>query len=854
MVVVRESPRAKLSPEKNTAQWPPKSPFQALLSSPSGRRKWQEHRGRGGDRTPSPSPLRKPFGGSKALRELSVSEDDGDDDEEEEEEEDEETVRLRLQEIQAKLKLKRLRQKAKREVPGSEGQSDSIPQTTSRADSPPTSPRKSTKPSIPPPRPREEAVEIEVPLSPIKNRNPPKAQTSPARARLGLNPAFKAQDVSLKRARDGTQLQRRHNRPDEDVFGAAKPASFSDRLAQSRLTSRDERAKRERVEKARGKGFGGDRGSVGDVQSSDGFGERATSRRTDDATRPASAQRVRASSQLDGEGTVSRSASTRSSRPEEQSNPRPNAISTFTTHPQTSIPNDTPAADDHNNDSSLPISAPEQDPPPSFFEPISQLHLSKRHIPHPDLTHAMSGKELYTLPRLLKEVTAPHYDPPDCESDFVLFAILASKSNPFDQKASHRTSDEHKVQENADVPRNKFMVLHLCDLKWEVDCFLFGTAFDQFWKLTPGTLLAILNPSVMPPKTNQQHSGRFSLKLGSSEDCVMEIGVARDLGYCGSVRRDGRLCGQWIDRGRTEICEVHLDMIVGRERKGRMEVNGMWRGVSKNVIGGERTKSSGREKAGFDHKNKNPTSTYHREYGNVYSVPSSTTSSYATKSAATLLDAEDMSVLHNISASEASRKRIAAAQRERDLAQRLGEMGNSVGAEYMRARTRNNTNTISTTNTRSGDVSAEGAKKALFEKPSAAELGLLGKKAGEQRLSPGKDRKRHFGVGAMSREGVGALGWGGAKRAGLLLPKANSRLDSPEKGQRRLDDARGGAGIVRGQEGSGGLLQGRRKKRARFALEKGIREPGRESLGEELLKVGEGTADDEDEDELDIVV
>ena len=444
----------------------------------------------------------------------------------------------------------------------------------------------------------------------------------------------------------------------------------------------------------------------------------------------------------------------------------------------------------------------------------------------------MHDKEIYTLPRLLKEVKAPHYDPPDCESDFVVFAVLASKSSPFDQKAGHRTN-EHKPQEDADKPRNKFMVFHLTDLKWEVDMFLFGSGFDRFWKLTPGTLVAILNPGIMPPKGNQ-NTGRFSLKLGSSEDCVMEIGVARDLGYCTSVKKDGNQCGTWVDKRSTEICEFHLNLMIDRERKHRMEVNTMFRGRS----GGPNHKANSRAgKEGHfdkhmekDNSKKSSNARYSREYGQLYSVRGGTT--------ANLLDAEDKVSLDE----ESSRKRIAAAQRERDLARKLGALGDSVGSEYMR--TKDDPSVNGSKPRRGGDDPS--SHMPYFEKPSASSLGLLGKKASEQRLSPSKERKRHFGLGAVGSAGSDAMGWGGARKANLLQPK--DRMGSPEKGQTRLGNLEAGRpGIVRNRSEEGSLSP---KKRARFDITgKGIREPGRESGAQELKRLGS----EDEEDGLDIV-
>jgi minichromosome maintenance protein 10 len=481
----------------------------------------------------------------------------------------------------------------------------------------------------------------------------------------------------------------------------------------------------------------------------------------------------------------------------------------------------------------------------------------------------MTGKEIYTLPRLLKEVKSPDYEAPDCESDYVVFALLTSKSDPFDIAKTHKQTDG-RPDDNVDAPRNKFMVLHLTDLKWEMDLFLFGTAFNQFWKLTPGTLLAILNPAIMPPRGNQ-HSGRFSLKLGSSDDAVMEIGVARDLGYCSSVKKNGQQCGDWIDKRKTSVCEFHINLQVAKSRKDRMEVNTMFRGAD-GLDGRKRTLSKkvpapGASRGGV----------HHREYGTLYSV-----SSGLGRSAATLLDADDTDALHNMTQEEASRKRIAAAQKERDLARHLAEMGRGVGAEYLRV-----------AHPSAGDAqdAAAEARSALFDKPSIASLGLGAKNAHDARLSPAKDRKRHFGLGEMTtataRKRDLPMGWGGAKKPGLDLVSRRSQNQNSstaaaptlDKGQTLLSHQEADVeaasfssagsstlaprtGQVRPRSQGSSIRSGGStspvKKRARFALPKGIREPGRESLPGDARAAGLEDVflfhdDDDDDDDLEIV-
>ncbi|KAK4570266.1 hypothetical protein LTR86_002346 [Recurvomyces mirabilis] len=820
MVVVRESPRTKISPDKNNTQWPPKSPFQALLSSPSGRKKWQDRGTREQERSTSPSPMKNTQRSSRALQAMAgASEDELVDLDEEERQ-----AQLELAAIEARLKLEKIRQRKKLAAAGGENAGSS--RAASGTDSVTTSPRKSLRPSLSQPDLRR--VHVEVPLSPLKDRADPAEQLSPARRRLGLNSNALAGDVSLKRARDGSQIKRSESSQNEML----RP-SFNDRLRATQQRADDQEDKHDRIERVRNKGFDKKVPSFGDVTRKVEQGMKGSERISDIAS-------VR---ERRGTPRQTQDASTISSRPSSsseangQARPKPNGLFQSNNHKFNELPDNSSSNTSQDNETSNEIKSR-----PSY-ETFSELHLTKRHIPHVDIARAMEDKEIYALPRLLKEVTAPSYDPPDCESDWVVFAIVASKSSPYDQKQSHRTSDEGKPQDDALAPRNKFMVLKLCDLKWEVDCFLFGTAFDQFWKLTPGTLLAILNPDIMPPKTNQ-HSGRFSLKLGSSEDCVMEVGMVRDLGYCNSVKKDGQHCGEWIDKRSTEICEFHLNLFIEKQRKGRMEVNGMWRGISSGDSD-SRTKSRGRETGGYDKQMKAQQRkgkggagggiTQSREFGTLYSVNTGS-------SAADLLDAEDRNQLNGWAEHEASRKRIAAKEEERKLQRtlaKLGDGGDSVGAACLRDKTG-----LAPT------MSLEA--KALFQKPKAADLGLLGNKASTTHLSPSKERKKHFGLGALTTSGRDAIGWGGARKveSALLKPSttAAKRLASPEKGQTRLDATRPPAIRARSQDGSAsGSLSSPTKKRARFLLaEKGLREPGRESGGVELRL-------NEDDDDLDIV-
>jgi minichromosome maintenance protein 10 len=731
----------------------------------------------------------------------------------EEDEEDEETLQLRLQQIETRLKLKKLQQKTQKDTLSRQKRSDS--------------PRKLLPPRSAPP----ETERVEVPLSPVRKVEPLIEQVSPARRRLGLDAPFREQEISLKRARPVPASLRRSTAE----VNVPRPKSFSERLLESKEKELQQEARKEHLEELRSSAFG-------------------VSRSRTPTAEEQSAQKT-SRTQENGRGTItSRIGSVRQARATKE------------------VP--------HSSSNSSTAKAPSEiETSDAAYDPFSKIHLSKRLIAHSDVAREMSDKEIYTLPRLLKEVKSPDYEAPDCESDYVVFAVLSSKSDPFDVAQTHKQTDS-RSNDGTEAPRNKFMVLHLTDLKWEMDLFLFGTAFNQFWKLTPGTLLAILNPAIMPPRGNQ-HTGRFSLKLGSSDDAVMEIGKARDLGYCSSIKKNGQQCGDWIDKRKTTVCEFHINLQVAKSRKDRMEVNSMFRGTADSPDGRKRVLSKKAPAPGAK-------KFHHGDYGTLYSV-----SADMGRSAATLLDADDTDALHSMTREEASRKRIAAAQKERDLARQLVEMGRGAGAEYLRASHPSIADALDR-----NDAAAQ-ARSALFDKPTIASLGLGAKNAHEARLSPAKDRKRHFGLGEMTtataRKRDLPMGWGGAKQAGLALVSRKSHDQNPsastfprERGQTLISQPQqqqeadtantsfssashsaessshaARAGQVRPRSQGSSIRSGGStspvKKRARFALSKGIREPGRESLPGDARTAVEDVFlfhdddDDDDDDDLEIV-
>jgi minichromosome maintenance protein 10 len=739
-------------------------------------------------------------------------------DSEESEDEDEETLQLKLQAIEARLKLKKLQNGKRKE--------SSRPNTAAsgRIDHSKTlEPSALLQPGL------------QVPVSPVKDRRPPKQPPSPARVILGIDKGLKARDVSLKRPTSSAagNLSRlsSYRSSSQQETTAPKPKSFSERIAEGRMTAQEQAAKDERIEKSRSRGFGL-------PQDNDVFADSRTVSRETTASRSgareeaATASLARRSAQdFQQRSRPASVASQTESAPSRTCSRTSNATSTqaraskldSASNIRSGRPQLQERTSSFRKDGQDPAENPNEplgahpDAEPaegsSTFEPYSSLHLTKRSLDHTKLTRTLHGKQIYTIPQLLKEVKSPHYDPPDCETDYIVLGIVASKSTPRDQKNNPKSintagSDEYN--------RPKFMALRLTDLKWEVDMYLFDTGFEKWWKLTEGTVIAVLNPGIMPPRNKD--SGAFSLKVTSCEDTILEIGTAKDLGFCKSIKSDGHQCTQWIDKRKTEVCEFHIALQVDKARKGRMELNTM---VGMTGKGGKKFGRGGKEELKREGK-------YHDKY--LHETMYITPSGYGLNSAS-LLDEEDQRTLKGLEKKEAVRKRKREREKEDELARRLGSKGNGAGSEYLTYHRDVKRTTVTNGNgtTTSSMIPSSSTVSMASEPVDAEALGLLSNKAGLVSLSPVKGRKR--GIPSSNNDGNSApMGWGGAFKRGLLDK-------SPRKSSLKQD----GADVSP-------------RKKARLLLpEKGIRTPGRESLGGADIFLEQADEEDDDDDDLEII-
>ncbi|KAL1836932.1 hypothetical protein VTJ49DRAFT_4493 [Mycothermus thermophilus] len=864
------------------AQWPPKSPHDVLMSTPGGREKLRRMAEQS---SPSASPTRLRSTRSTAALSTARGEDDLFDGMDVDDEEDEETLQLKLQAIQAKLRLKKLQaakaaKKATAEL-RSAGMGTGAADTGGKSEGIPLQSKLATVAAVRDRIERDASRDlVQVPASPVRNSRPNSdVQTSPQRVLLGIDKGLKGADVSLKRApsrttvnasRQGERLGgylRRTNSTVSSSQESTRPLSFNERLAAARSEETARAERRDRTQKARSTAFTVTRQEM----------EEYKAKAQDLPELPSKPQEYTREQVLASMGNpfrLTRSNSESGLRSTQPSSATNSFSTSFTGSPGGSEP---------------------------AIEPYSGLQLSKRILPHNVLARAVSGKKVYLLKDLLRQVKAPDWSFPDDETDVVVFAIVATKSEP----RSHRPGPggEGKPQQD----RGKYMVITLVDLEFEVELFLFNSGFDRFWKLTPGIVVAILNPSILPPPPGREATNRFGLVINSDDDTILEIGNARDIGYCKSVRKDGTYCNSWVNAKRTEFCEFHTNQAVRKARSSRLELSST-AGFGSDNGPRSRTATAGRR-------------LQHGGSGGAAAAAAGarydrfTQSSYFISSGLRGTDPDNerlTGIADRREREEGIKRRLAQREKERDMARRLAEAGTGAGKEYMtRAATRSTTATtggsnlgssfssaITTTSSFSSAIppSLSAATSASLSfgdtqpqpqqppKRDARALGLVGRRTADQgkiSLAPPPSTTQNGTGGAIKRKrpessgscsttasaaqpgnntGRAALGWGAGLASKLSRMREGGReVPSLKPATSSLSEASGG-----GDAGAGGRSPTRSRedkspvrKKTRFLTEKGIREAGRESLGEPLsaaAKMRREVVLDLDEDDDLIVV
>jgi minichromosome maintenance protein 10 len=184
----------------------------------------------------------------------------------------------------------------------------------------------------------------------------------------------------------------------------------------------------------------------------------------------------------------------------------------------------------------------------------SGLRIRSPFLSTSEMDERMEGRKMIKLHRIASKVKDG-----DIEGNWVTIGVIIEKLPPKDS-----------------VKGDKYSVLKLSDLSSlanVVSLFLFGNAHKQHWKMSIGTVVALLNPGLKSEaKSKDQVSAmRYTLSL-DHQDKLMELGQSRDFTQCKAMVKSGsRRCTNFANMRDGGYCDYHIHGAYRRMQGGRGE-------------------------------------------------------------------------------------------------------------------------------------------------------------------------------------------------------------------------------------------------------------------------------------------
>ncbi|XP_059057725.1 protein MCM10 homolog [Achroia grisella] len=202
-----------------------------------------------------------------------------------------------------------------------------------------------------------------------------------------------------------------------------------------------------------------------------------------------------------------------------------------------------------------------------YTDPVFGIRIVKPQISSLALLDRMQGREAVNMLRVKRYV-----ENEDLTKDWVIAGVIVRKSV---------TKQSQKG--------NQFIIWTLSDLKDNmktVSIFLFRKAYNDLWKTSDGTVVAVLNPNVFDRSENSHDEACLSVE---SPDRVMVLGQSKDFGICKSKKKNGDPCTAFVNLSQCEHCIYHVKQEYQKySRRQELQSSTMGKGLvnlQKKVLG-----------------------------------------------------------------------------------------------------------------------------------------------------------------------------------------------------------------------------------------------------------------------------
>lgn len=194
------------------------------------------------------------------------------------------------------------------------------------------------------------------------------------------------------------------------------------------------------------------------------------------------------------------------------------------------------------------------------FDMLSKMYISKRLLPLKELELQIGETNVLRLPRLFERL--PQHLEALRESNFIVVGVVSEKFEPA------FSSDG----------RSKYIKITLTDFRVDMMLLLYGAAFEKHWKISLGTVVAILNPEILDKnyrsKGKVTGSSYFILRIKSGLNLI-EYAKFRDFAICPGLHN--KPCKAGVNKLKGRYCPYHQQIRTDKTASNRNEMGTNYR-------------------------------------------------------------------------------------------------------------------------------------------------------------------------------------------------------------------------------------------------------------------------------------
>ncbi|KAI9908483.1 hypothetical protein PsorP6_003204 [Peronosclerospora sorghi] len=205
-------------------------------------------------------------------------------------------------------------------------------------------------------------------------------------------------------------------------------------------------------------------------------------------------------------------------------------------------------------------------------EAFSGLRITDRTISVQDLHQEMEGRQFIQLMQMDRVPRATFTDKAVDPDVFVLEQIDWVTIGVLTRKTLSKPA----------VNGSTFMVWALSDLnETELGVFLFGDAYARHWKEVTGSIVAVLNATLLPAT----EKNKFAFKVTQPTE-IVKLGKAVDFGICKGTTSGEARCRLAINTAKTRYCLHHIAASFMRAGQARQQLNNSTGSLRKTLFAG----------------------------------------------------------------------------------------------------------------------------------------------------------------------------------------------------------------------------------------------------------------------------